>query len=306
MRLKNNKKGESLVGDLNTNIILKEQINEEDFKKLRALEELCNRQDKTSLKLELDFKKSLHKKNTFIKDINEFIYRIDDTIIGYLGINCFGGGRAELNGMVHPDYRRKGVFKRLLKLVSSELTRRDHEVALLLSDHSSIEGIEFIKNTGAKYSFSEYKMYLNERIDKSKGIGISLRKACNSEFLEIASMDAVFFGVENEPTAVPLPEVEELDNEITYIAEKDSKVIGKIRLDFNGNTVGIYGFGVIPEFRGKGYGREILNLILDKAEVMNPECVYLEVASENKNALNLYKSCGFEEKSVMDYYELEL
>lgn len=29
----------------------------------------------------------------------------------------------------------------------------------------------------------------------------------------------------------------------------------------------------------------------------------LEVAAENKNALNLYKSCGFAGSSVTDYYE---
>ena len=30
----------------------------------------------------------------------------------------------------------------------------------------------------------------------------------------------------------------------------------------------------------------------------------LQVATKNKSALNIYKSCGFEETSTMDYYKM--
>jgi ribosomal protein S18 acetylase RimI-like enzyme len=36
------------------------------------------------------------------------------------------------------------------------------------------------------------------------------------------------------------------------------------------------------------------------------ERIFLEVASENDRALALYKSCGFKEVTVYDYYALPL
>lgn len=293
------------MGDLAKIIVLKETITKEDYDKLKNLEKICNEYDKTSLKLELDFKLNIHSSSEIIKESNEFMCFRDDVLVGYAGINCFGGGSAEINGMVHPDYRRKGVFKRLLNLIYAELKERGHKTALLLCDHASVCGIEFIKATGAEYSFSEYKMNLESEISKPKNIGISLRKAKKSDSLELSKMDAIFFD-DAESGDVEIPEFKDQDNETTYIAEKDDKVIGKIRLDTNGETVGIYGFGVLPQFRGKGYGREILNLAIIKAGKEKPDCIYLEVACENKKALNLYKSCGFIEKSIMDYYLLKL
>ena len=47
------------------------------------------------------------------------------------------------------------------------------------------------------------------------------------------------------------------------MAELKGEIIGKIRIDITDNEGFIYGFGVLPDFRGKGYGREILSSALD-------------------------------------------
>ena len=82
-----------------------------------------------------------------------------------------------------------------------------------------------------------------------------------------------------------------------------SKVIGKIRTEIFGDEGFISGFGILPGYRGKGYGKQALKAtvgILSKKGIRN---VALEVDTQNKNALNLYKSCGFAEESATDYYE---
>jgi len=91
-----------------------------------------------------------------------------------------------------------------------------------------------------------------------------------------------------------------------YIAEKGDRIIGKVNLQMSdGGTGGIYGLGVLPEFRGKGYGRAILIFGIEKLKDAKATQVMLQVAAENGTALNLYKSCGFQETSVMDYFELK-
>ncbi len=59
------------------------------------------------------------------------------------------------------------------------------------------------------------------------------------------------------------PLIQEEDNFISYMAELDGEIIGKIHLSITNNNGFIYGFGVLPDFRGNGYGREILNLSMD-------------------------------------------
>ena len=61
--------------------------------------------------------------------------------------------------------------------------------------------------------------------------------------------------------------------------------------------------GVLPENRKKGFGRAILMKAINMLKEANVEEIMLQVATGNATALALYKSCGFQEVSVMDYYE---
>ncbi len=88
-----------------------------------------------------------------------------------------------------------------------------------------------------------------------------------------------------------------------YLAESEEEIIGKVHLQVSSGIGGIYGLGVLPEYRGKGYGRAILLKAVEKLKAVKAEQIMLQVAAENENALSLYKSCGFEEMSVMDYFE---
>ena len=54
-------------------------------------------------------------------------------------------------------------------------------------------------------------------------------------------------------------------------------------------------FGIVPEVRGRGFGRAVLWDVLQKARKAGVELVYLSVDVRNRPALNLYKSLGFVE-----------
>ena len=90
-----------------------------------------------------------------------------------------------------------------------------------------------------------------------------------------------------------------------YFGEKDGEIIGKVHLELT-DEGGIYGLGVLPEHRRKGYAREMLKFAVNTLIKDGAKEVMLQVDSENPNVLNLYKSCGFVETSVMDYYEMKL
>ncbi|MFL0248510.1 GNAT family N-acetyltransferase [Candidatus Clostridium stratigraminis] len=284
-------------------ICLKKYINEEDYKKINELKNLCSDGD-INLKLELDYKLNIKKEyNIPLEDMNEFLYYADDDLIGYLGICCFGGNTAELTGMVHPKWRRKNIFTKLYKLAIEECKKLKAEKILLVCDNKSSSGLEFIKSLGAEYSFSEYGMKLENNNAIEEKAFVNLRKALNSDGKEISRQNSIYFSSQGEKEV--FPEEEEKYNSITYMIELKGRIIGKIRTDLNGNSAFIYGFGILPEYRGQGYGRETLEttlVLLKKHEITT---VGLEVAAENSRALNLYKSCGFVEENVMDYFKVK-
>lgn len=283
-------------------ICLKKYINEEDYKKLNELKNICS-EGNINLKLELDYKVNIRKNyEKPLEYINEFLYFVDDVLVGYLGISCFGGATAELTGMIHPKWRRQNIFKKLYKLALVECGKTNMEKVLLVCDNKSSSGIEFIKSVETDYAFSEYGMMLkNNKNIEEKGT-LNLRKALNCDGKEIARQNSIYFSSHGEQEV--FPEEEEKHNSITYMIEFENNIIGKIRTDIEDKSAFIYGFGILPGFRGNGYGREALKSTLAMLQRQNICNVGLEVACENRNALNLYKSIGFIEENVMDYYKV--
>ncbi|HYF83631.1 MAG TPA: GNAT family N-acetyltransferase [Clostridia bacterium] len=291
----------------NPNIKLKEKLDKKDYEDISNLQKLCIEADKTTLKLEIDYKLSgAEEKGEGLKNINEFMFYEGNKLIGYIGICQFGGAAIEVNGMVHPEYRKKGVFKRLFPLVKDEWSKRESQKMLLLSDHNSVSGLGFIKYTGADYDCSEYEMYLRGNVKQDSMLSnVVLRKATNKDAKWIALQSSINFGGGYEEEDVLLPEEEEERGMFIYIAEVHNRTIGKIHLEVSDKLGAIYGFVVLPEYRRKGYGREILTKAIEKLKEYNSKEIMLQVAVKNKNALGLYISCGFQETSTMDYYKLD-
>ena len=287
-------------------IKLKCHLDQHDFNEIHQLMNLCIQKDGVALKLELEYKMSKARETSGeVNRMNEFMFYEDQTLIGYLGICQFGGEALEVNGMVDPEFRRNGVFTKLFAFAKDEWDQRATKEMLLLSDHTSHSGIEFIKSTGAQYDNSEYEMYLrSEPPEGSIRHNLTLRKATNNDAREVARQNAIFFGVATDDLTLTLPEDEAKRGMHIYIAEINHTMIGKVHLDVQESVGGIYGLGVLPEYRSKGYGREILMQAVEKLREKEIKEVMLQVSVGNNNALGLYQSCGFEETSTMDYYKL--
>ncbi|MFC4304302.1 GNAT family N-acetyltransferase [Cohnella boryungensis] len=225
---------------------LREGICQEDYDLINRLQERCIREDQTTLKLELDYKLGINtgKDCAGIREINEFMYFDGHELIGYIGVCEFGGADTplEVNGMVHPEYRRQGVFGTLSRLVLAEWRRKSPKSMLLLSDRKSEAGRAFIQGTGARYHHSEHEMYLRvNRPEIHNDLeGIIFRKATNADAWEIHRQNAIYFGdkLGEEETSdlmegMILPEEEEKRGMTIYLAEADQQVIGKVHIQLS-------------------------------------------------------------------------
>lgn len=285
-------------------IKLKERLDKNNYSDINGLKNICMEYDKIFLKLEIDFKmNNAGKISDNIKHINEFMFYDENKLVGYAGICCFDGIELEVNGMVHPEYRKKSIFTRLFSLVRDEFYKRDSKAMLLLSDNSSISGIEFIKNITGDYDHSEYDMSLDIDAKQIFNDNSLFIKAAYEDIDKIVQNDFEFNDHYKDISGNGYDSENLINN--TYVMKKDNTIIGMARLEIIENEGSIYGLEVLPFYRGKGYGRELLNHSIKELKQNNVESISLQVVTDNKNALNLYKSCGFKENYIMDYYRLE-
>jgi ribosomal protein S18 acetylase RimI-like enzyme len=297
-------------------LLLRHSLRQEEYNAIDTLQKLCEKQESIVLKLELDYKFGNGNNTVEVTEtnaVNEFMYFDKEELIGYLGIGTFGGALApfELTGMVHPAYRRQGVFTKLMELALNECRNRKAPCILLLCDKTSVSGQEYVRKTKAKYQYSEFEMYLHDKWQdnlQADSKDIHFQKAMNADAGEVARQNAIYFGSIEEENAIEgewiWPEEEEKKGMTIYLAKKEEIVIGKVHLQQINGLGAIYGLGVLPEFRGNGYGRGILIRAIKQLLEENADKIMLQVAAENETALSLYLSCGFQETSVMDYYEL--
>src|SRR5262249_17877508 len=97
-----------------------------------------------------------------------------------------------------------------------------------------------------------------------------------------------------------------LENHRFFIGSIAGEPIGNIRTNYYGTTIYITAFGVVPEWRGRGFGRQMLLRTIDRLIAEKWPQILIEVATDNRNALGLYLSCGFQELTTYGYYQLDV
>ncbi|WP_448583355.1 N-acetyltransferase family protein [Thermocrinis sp.] len=94
-----------------------------------------------------------------------------------------------------------------------------------------------------------------------------------------------------------------------FVAVADGKKIGFIASDGNwyskreGKVVGaIHELVVLPEYRGLGVGKKLLDRAIQYFKERGLDTVELWVGDENVSALEFYKKYGFKEKDRFNYW----
>jgi ribosomal protein S18 acetylase RimI-like enzyme len=289
---------------------------EKELKEIKKLSLLCNQSDEIRMKLNWDM---LRERSAELN--NDFLYYKNNILVGFLGIYTFTSKEAEISGMVHPDYRRRGIFQELTEAAARACRRRSIPKLIFICPRSSASGKAFLDALGAAYSFSEYRMEMTEQLEnpvqkasetKASQAGTSLesirlREAGHPDTELLVRLNMSGFAMTEQDVREYIAASLKSKGEKTYIAELGEEPIGKIGVQLSEVAGFIYGFAVLSEYRGKGYGRQILAQAIQSMRSMEPDAqIALEVAVENERALGLYESCGFQAVTAYDYHELYL
>jgi ribosomal protein S18 acetylase RimI-like enzyme len=275
-------------------------LNESHLSQIEALIDACRQREGLEGPLHLEPPRATPGGET-----NQFLYYKDGALIAIVTLPP--DDRIELLGMVHPDHRRQGIGRALLRTARDECRRRGALELLLVCEEASPAGRAFALTMGGSYRFSEHRMELDAtafRRAPPRTEAIAIDRADGRDLETLVRLCSASADAADERTRAQVVRWLDEPNQRFYIGRIADQAIGVLRAGFYRDAVYLASFRILAGFEGYGFGRQMLETVA--AELLSEgNVVRLEVETDNAIALALYRSCGFKPISTFHYYKLQ-
>ena len=266
---------------------------------VRELAILCNSHDGLDLPLEWD------PDGAGGRDAapNHLLWYERGELVGLAAIQ--GSREAEVYGMVHPEHRRRGIGRALLDDARALCRARGELHLIVATEDLSDSGKAFVLAAGGRFRFAEYTLDLDPTaIDRSRPVeqALRLRRATTAEIVTIAEIGAAAFGDPLDQRRAIVERGMAQSHQRYFLATLDDAPVGTLRVSDHPPHVYITAFAVLPDFQGRGYGRQMLLETIDMLLAEGRRQIRIEVETENRGALGLYEACGFRRTTAYLYY----
>ncbi|MDE5780879.1 MAG: GNAT family N-acetyltransferase [Lachnospiraceae bacterium] len=179
----------------------------------------------------------------------------------------------EIYAYTLPEYRQKHLFSNILSKALKHIKKSTIQNIYLVAEPNSISATMTAAAMNILLDYSEYMLSYDMNITPSP-----------EHILSINHLK------ENNTDTIHL----------TY----EHTLIALCHLYIHETYASIFDFEVIEKYRGKGYGREALLMLIEYLIKLNISSITLNVSSKNKKAHKLYTSHGFFIKEQLDYYHI--
>lgn len=279
------------------------QLTEEQAEQARALRELCNRTDRLDLKLGITATFTTRSAEPYA-----FLCTVEGTLVGFCTLVGGDDPELELCGMVDPAYRRRGIGQTLLRAALESARRRLGSIrVMVICEDASSAGRAFVTAAGAKHSFSEHRMETTTPPQThTTRKRLAVRQVGPAHAAELARVISGSFGQTDDHLADEIVRDMTTEGERYFLARRGDAPVGAFKIFIDTPKAYIYAFGVLPEYRRQGYGREILEDIVPRLFREGWTAVGLEVDADNAPAQALYRLVGFRDVTVYGYYSLDI
>ncbi|MBT3363662.1 MAG: GNAT family N-acetyltransferase [Chloroflexi bacterium] len=247
----------------------------------------------------------------------------DGTIIGCLNITPeIAVKRAIINCIVHPNHRRQGVATALINEATKQITDMEATVAATEVLEQNIAA----KNLLTKLGFAAIRDF----VQLQQALDTRTTEIANTE-LNIGHLNAgeenILTDLQNHAFAEHWGFSPNTTGQITHWLNQSDSSLKHVIMAFDGDTpVGycwtnttpennpatgkkhgrIHMLGVHSDYRGKGVGRTVLIAGMAFLHDRDIDIVEITADGENKIAIGLYESVGFEKRALSQCYERSL
>ena len=253
-----------------------------------------------------------------------FLAEGDQNPIGYVSVFLeLGIGRALLDGLVHPLYRRKGIATDLLEHAIRHARAAGIKTAQICISETNLAAKKMLSGLGLRFfrHFIGYKLDLTTiqlpEIKSGKFIFRSLQPGEEEELTAIQNRsfaDTWGFNANTREEISYRINLSSCTPENIIMAYRENRPVAYCwtRIHHAGNSARgenkgeIHMLGVDPDFRKQSIGRNILTAGLSYLKFKGVKIVELMADSEMPAALALYESAGFKKYMRTEWYEKKL
>jgi mycothiol synthase len=250
-----------------------------------------------------------------------FLAERHQNLVGFVSVFLEPGiGRALLDGLVHPEYRRQGVATDLFKCAVTHARSAGLKVAQISVPETNMAAKQLLLGLGLKFfrTFIGFKLDITNRrmlaVTPGKYIFRRLRPGEEEELTAIQNRSfADTWGFNpntcaeiayriNSSTCTP-------ENIIMAYLEDRPVAYCWTRFKYTGNSAKekkkgeIHMLGVDPDFRRQSLGSKVLAAGLTYLKQKGVEIVELMADGEMPAALALYDSVGFKRHLKVEWFE---
>ncbi len=235
-----------------------------------------------------------------------YVAEEDGTPIGFLYVFAPRRDEIEVTALVAPGWRRKGVFTALLREAVANAALAGYRKGLLVCDARSATGKAVLGRWGVPFEHAEHQMVL--AVTARPGPvreGLTLTEARLEELPELAALSSAAFGLDVVATTALLENSIRAEERTQWVLSDANRKVGLCAKVEKDGAYELYGLGVHPDERRRGYARALLDLAVERAWDSGVRSVLLDVDSANTAALALYDGYGFERAQSTLYHMFE-
>ena len=291
---------------MNDGLVEKKGLSKTDLDGIDNLHTQCYRYDSFEVKLNWDMLQ-----NRDPQAVSDFCFYQAGQLVGYAPLDNFGS-KFEVTAEVLPSFRRQGIFRSLFGAALKGARESGARELLLVCYRAGEAGVQAAQTMGTRYKVSEYHMEMNitegsNELPLSQNAALHLQEARPDDATELSQLLVQSFaGKEDWNSEQHLRQSLSRDTQRYFIAKLGNESVGQLGVLHEENGNYIRAVGILPNHRGKGYGRQLLSGSLQKLAGEGYKIFSLDVETANENALSLYRSCGFQPTNIYDYYECSL
>ena len=229
--------------------------------------------------------------------------------------------------VVHPSQRRKGLGSQLLEWTLNRARELGSKSILVYATEHNRASNLFLKQHQFQQVGSSGAMKLNTEVEHPlaqfpKGFTLKKYSAVNDPLILLKALDDCYWGMwghqhsdhrtEEERKSPQFLHYYDPDDILLLFDEKNS-IFGICSLKSQGKQEAngqlsdlLDGPGIIQEYREKGYQRPLVVAGIRHLRQKGKHPIILEFWGDNENALNIYRSLGFEMVNRYIAYHKEL
>lgn len=277
------------------------KLHKTDLKQIKTLVDYASQHDGFNIKLYWYVIE-----NRLTNEFNDFFYYLDGNLISYLGLFTFQNNEAEMTAVVHPKFRNRGLFRKMLGEAQLELNQRHIGNCVWICPRGSTITADIMRNKGGEQTLSQVEMIAARMPIVKKLPVVQLRPATKDDLPLLARIGSTSFQSSFTDTLQRFTENMTEKNRFIWLASAPGhEHIGKIHVRYDESKAAfIHDLCILPEFRGQKYATAMMLLIMDLLRSKGQRTILLDVESDNLAALQLYEQCGFDVTTVHDFWRI--